>query len=565
MPIRGTLNSKLEHWSIHLSRQTLHPRSTVFESVCSNMGECRIRIILAKELLLTDSQGRISIARTYSADTTVREAAENTNEVWELYSSKVDFQLWDCTVHPPKNITDWPVGQFSQVTGPKSKTLQDAGWFPSGIWMVLPTHINPSQFSNADYEDFQYNQQQPGELISSGKVQFADSSLMDGSTEPLPSQVMASVSKRFQADAKATETQVNDARALRLLNQVNERKRRIDRAAKLDQRIERLEAMSSEKTKKVSNQVRRMLVKSRATGDKRLEQKDRLYFECLVDNGTEDEALDREFRFFSPQDTFARVGSSFEWRRKEKAHTNVEVLVKRSLETGEEYRRLPVTMRLYEALSGKFLKGDLDTIIVRWVPEGSNATPSVHDLDFENDSIQEVETIGADVDDGDSLGNQKSHAISSIGPADNSVEDYAIEDKDLTDAIIKMDAANNKKPNKVSATSNKVRNMLMKSKASGDSKRIPTIEDRFFLEVVLIDKATRHASSKFYFLADRDPLDRILQLINSSSTDSWEFLVRIPHGDDAWYKRIEDTSIQLSEAATQGILNSFDRLILIPR
>ena len=530
------------------------------------MGDCRIRIILAKELLLTNGQGKISITRTYSADTTVREAAERTHEVWGLYSSKVDFQLWDCTVHPPKNITDWPVGRFSQLTGPNSKTLQDAGWFPSGTWMVLPSHLEPSQFSNADYEDFQYNQQQPGGLTSSGKVQFTDYSLMVRSSEPLPSQVMASVTKRFQEDTDAAETQASEARVLRLLNQVNERKRRIDRAAKLDQRIQRLDALSSEKTKKVSDQVRRMLVKSRATGDRRLEQKDRLYFECLVDTGAEDEALEREFRFFSPQDTFARVGSSFKQPHKEKELTNVEILVKRTLETGEEYRRLPVTMRLYEALSATFLTGNLDKLIVRWFSADSNSTPSVLDVDVESESTHHVETNGVDVDAAGLFGPQNSQAIASTESADHLLEDDAVEDKCLTDAIIKMDAENNKKPKKGSGASTKVRNMLMKSKASGDSKRTPKMEDRFFLEVVLVDKTTGHASSNVYFLASTDPLERILQSIKSSrAADAWEFFVPIPHGDDVWYKRIKNPTIQLSEAATLGILNSFDRLILYPR
>jgi len=536
------------------------------------MGDCRIRIIVARDLLSKESQDRIpavatknsiSIVRTYSADTTVREVAESIHEVWDLYSSKKkEFYLWDCTVHPPKNITDWPLEQFPQLTGPKSKTLHDAGWFPSGTWMVLRPELEPSQFSDVEYEDFQYNKQRQEQetLISSGKVQFTDSSLRVQDSKPLPSQVMAAVTNRFEQDVAVDESQ---AYALRLLNQANERRRQRDRTAKLDERIQRLEQNSSEKNKKVSKQVRRMLVKSRATGDQRLEQKDRLYFECLLDNGI-DEAMDRTFRFFSPQDTFAKVGSSFERPNRKDGHpSSVEVLVKIMFEDGEEYLRLPASMRFYEAISGKFLSGDLDTIIVRWYGDCSDATKSV---------LDDTSTLQTVMGDGGTPGTSSTEDESPNAPtgvvdhARSVNEEDTIMDDQLTASIMKMDTEKTKNPKKSSAAATKVRNMLMKSKATGDSKRIPKMEDRFFLEVVIVDRATQGATSNFYFLANKDPLERILHCMkNSWSSEALEFLVPTQIGNDMMYKRITDTSIQLSEAATQGILNSFDRLILRPK
>jgi hypothetical protein len=309
-----------------------------------------------------------------------------------------------------------------------------------------------------------------------------------------------------------------------------------------------------------------MLVKSRATGDKRLEQQDRLYFECLLDMNAENEALHREFRFFSRQDTFAKIASSLERPHEEKNLTNVEVLVKRTVENGEEYRRFPLTMRAYEAISGKLLTGDLDTIVVRWFSEDSDATPSILDIDCEDESIQLAETTDIDVEAAASLRVEHSQVVSSTAAVDNSVDDRTIEDENLTAAIKKMDAEKGKNPKKGTAASTKVRHMVMKSKARGDAKRIPKIEDRFFLEAVVFDKATRSTSSNYYFLAHRDPLERILQsMVSSSNSEAWEFLVAVPQGDGIRYKRIHDTSIQLSEATSQGILNSFDRLILRPR
>jgi hypothetical protein len=539
-----------------------------------------MRIILANELLSKERQTEILSSKTagvsvtkdavlftrmYSADTTVREVAENANEVWELYSTKSDFLLWDCTVHPPKNITDWPSKQFSQVMGPKSKTLQDAGWFPSGTWMVLPPNVKPSQFSSTNYEDFQYNQPQ-GLPTLTGKVKFNDSSLMDGTSRLLPSKVMASVTTRFEEDAKFEGIEAHEARALRLVHREKERKRRRDRAAKLDQRIQILETQSSEKTRKVSDQVRRMLVKSRAVGDERLEQQDRVYFECLVDGGAENEALDREFRFFSPQDTFAKIGSSFMRPPSERKLIHVEILIKKMTESGGEYRRIPVTMRVYEAIAGTFLTGELDQIIVRWFPEDSYATPSVLDTDCDDNCIREGKSSDADAASADFSRTKEGQDVAPAVGEDYMIEEHTFEDANLTAAILRMDDDKGKTTKKSSGATAKVRNMLIKSKASGDSKRIPKMEDRYFLEVVLFDKTAQVASSKFYYLAIRDPLERILQTMGTASNrDAWEFLVPLPQGQNKWYSRINEPSIQLTEATAKGILNSFDRLILRPR
>ena len=98
-----------------------------------------------------------------------------------------------------------------------------------------------------------------------------------------------------------------------------------------------------------------MLIKSRATGRESLKMQDRIYFECLVDDGV----LRKDYRFFSPQDTFAKIASSFTTKAR-----NTEILVKQSgMRT--TYRRLPVVMRLYEAISQGFLTDQVDTMIIR--------------------------------------------------------------------------------------------------------------------------------------------------------------------------------------------------------
>ena len=108
--------------------------------------------------------------------------------------------------------------------------------------------------------------------------------------------------------------------------------------------------------------------------------------------------------------------------------------------------------------------------------------------------------------------------------------------------------------------------MQIKSKAIGDAKRIPKVEDRFFLEVVLIDKASGKATGSFQYLAKSDPLDRLLRSmdVQNQLSGDWDFLV--PQGDNSMhYKRILDPSIALASAAEQGMVQSFDRLVLSPK
>jgi hypothetical protein len=135
-------------------------------------------------------------------------------------------------------------------------------------------------------------------------------------------------------------------------------------------------------------------------------------------------------------------------------------------------------------------------------------------------------------------------------------------DVSLTETIKAMDDANSKgkKPKKNSAAAMKVRNMQIKSKAKGDVKRIPKVENRFFLEVVMIGNAGT-ATSSFQFLAKTDLIERLLQNVASKTPPSeWDFLV--PTSESNKYETISNTSMPLAEAEENGILKSFERIIL---
>ena len=128
---------------------------------------------------------------------------------------------------------------------------------------------------------------------------------------------------------------------------------------------------------------------------------------------------------------------------------------------------------------------------------------------------------------------------------------------------------------KASAAALKVRQMKMKSKSKGNKKL--KIEDRIFLDVITISGTGEGPPiliSECYFLSRKDPIERILQYISTSTSTStstlstrnaaeWHFLV--PQENDSRYRPIATTSIIMQEAEEKGILKSFDRLILRPK
>lgn len=518
-----------------------------------------MRVSISKQFQLEGEEGESSehvFIRTYAADTTIREVAENVKPLWSLISSQLEIGLWDCTYHPPKDITDWPTKEYPDHLGPKSKTLHDAGWFPSGTWLVLPKGVHPSQTSKTDYDDYQYNNQQ---CIQRSKVQapknappvtFTDSTL--ASSKPMPSQLMESVTKRFETEEE-NEPSDEQAKLLRRQNQERLRQNEQERAQKLEGRIEKLEAESSEKNKSVSDQVRKMLVKSRATGNLNLKMQDRIYFQCLMDDGTD---MKMDYRYFSPQDTFAKIPSTFPSRG-----NNSEVLVRRSNDDqGHSYKRLPVTMRVYEAMAQSFLTGQVDTLVIRWFQDGDEPTSSILE---EKEAAASANYVGVHMVDAEvATGDEKTDA-SALEVVDQPMVGAAqLEDNELTEAILIMDEENSKgkKLKKKSTASDKVRSMQIKSKAKGDAKRVPKMENRFFLEVVLVQGGT--ATLSYQFLAKTDSIERLLQNISSSTVSSnYDFLV--PSSDNSYkYNRIEETTMKLEDAEANDVLKCFDRILL---
>ena len=514
----------------------------------------------------TNESKLVVSSRTFSSDSTVAEVLDAMVRPAVILQSSSDFQLWNTTYNPPVNVTNY-MTEFTEHTGPKSLTLHAAGLFPSGSWMVLPKGMTPSEATTADYEDYQYNlaQSQPGS--SSGNATVA---LVDGSgtanARPLPSQVMESVKHRFDEDDDL-EAKNHQTKEIILARKVNAAKRlqlEAERSRRLDERIRKLADTSSDKNKNVSKQVRKMLIKSRATGREDLKMQDRIYFECLVlEDGDDSSSSRQDFRYFSPQDTFAKVAASFECSSSSKE--NNEVLVRLPDNKSSEiatsttyvYKRFPVVMRVYEAIAQGLLTSDVDTLVIRFYSEEEGPTPSIETRIQEDTSIFVNEM-------NESSGPK--NGSPTAGSLDFQDANTSFSDDRISLAVQLHDEASQKKgkaTKKKSAAAEKVRTMQMKAKAKGDAKRIRKMEDRFYLEVLILSKTEDKATSNTLFFHKKDTIDRVLQVLDIAGGD-WKVLVPIKSEDEdrASFRIVKETQQTLEEAARANLLSCFGRLVL---
>ena len=299
----------------------------------SQMGDCRIRLQISKQVFPDSREDWHIVIRFFAADTTIGDVVQELLlPILRVSNIPESISIWDCTLHPPKEITEWPTRQYPANSGPYSKTLYDSGCFPSGSWHVLPRGSKPKILSIS--EDTQYNvEEKLASVAMMSKVNFLDPSqeLMK------PSQILQSVKERFDSDPEFNVAAAMEAQS----------ESKSDRARKEAAKHARLEAqiakLNTSKQSNVSLQVRKMLIKSRCTGLKTLEMQDRVHLHIISANG---EATAEYYRYFSTQDTVARILSTMS------PNVDSELLIK----LNGEFRRLPVVMRLYEAIADSYLK-----------------------------------------------------------------------------------------------------------------------------------------------------------------------------------------------------------------
>ncbi len=505
------------------------------------------------------------ISHVAPADSTIRDIYNATlKPLWNQTALPQDVRLWDCTLHPPRDITSL-LTQFAETTGPNSKTLYDAGWFPSGTWQVLPNNVQPKQSQN--YDDVQYNLQDQPTLQSSLPVK-----LLGHDETIMPSQVLQSVTERFPAVDR--EGELKQALQVRRQRRQERQAKEAARHARLEERIQALSSNQGNKSN-VSLQVKRMLIKSRCTGSSSLKMHDRVYLYIIVIQEGNDnvDASRQEYRYFSQQDTVARILASVV---KTCLPREAELLIRRqsTRTNGEEnvtiYRKLPLTMRLYEAIAEKFIE-PVDNVVIRcFTPPNEEPTTCITENVEEEDERSESEIK---VSNDDSVGVQgkavvetavSSEATEMETESNETSLDQSIANR-MNEAIAAMDeAASQKSKKKASTTSEKVRTMLMKSKAKGDKKRTPKMDDRFFLELVVIEDysgTSCSASVAPVFLAKSDAVKRILRDCVSIPDECTGTIYSISKESNGGFCEVSG-DLSLQDAEAKGFIQSFNRVVV---
>jgi hypothetical protein len=498
------------------------------------MGDCRIRFLESSENATGSGNGTKSppltemSARVWASDTTVYDCFQSVTtkqqggtNLWESLADHV-VSIWDCTKYPPSNVTEICLASGREMT------LYVAGWFPSGTLQILPPDADGIVFASADaHQDFQFNHEQtqlnPKESVQLIGKTFGRSSSqhVTGGTLKV-SQVLDAIPDRFkpnndeEVDDDDDRATTADAVRLRQQNKLKRRAVEAERARKLDERIRILNDQSS--SSKASALVRRMLIKSRATGRKALREEDRVYLHVCIDG--ENDGNGEDYRFFSLQDTVGAALGSFQGRF---PASNCEMLV--SLDGS--YYRLPSGLRFLDAIERKAVTLDVTTVVVRFFTEGETTTTSIDERVVE-DNGGPVQAVAPNED---ML--LDSHTIPAEGAGSCfsgtvAVAEFKLEDDSMASLLDKLRQMYPTPTKQQSPTLLKVQQMKIKGKAKGDPKRIKSVDDRFFFELVIVSSQNDWPpiSKGPVYYALTDPVDRCCADIRELQTNNdWKVWV----------------------------------------
>ena len=227
------------------------------------------------------------------------------------------ISIWDCTIYPSRNITDIYCNNHTCHT----HTLYIAGWYPSGSIQILPFHaIESIRISSDIYDDYQYNNNHNTYPKKSSNIDHHDNDIQknenaskqqqvqlmirkgDNTNDTtisesmiLPSQVLLGITQRNDNDhymKTATLSEQNHMKEKR--QQQSQQKLQVQRRKyeRLDLRIRQLSNVSSllktNSNAVITDQVRTMLIKSRAIGRSSIVPQDRIYVHCILWTDYED-------------------------------------------------------------------------------------------------------------------------------------------------------------------------------------------------------------------------------------------------------------------------------------
>ena len=330
----------------HLKQNWCYPLYSYLQVTNSKMGYTTIYILIESSLFggtvptISSSASAndtifqfTTIPHTTSADTSLIElmgfifsnikhtsTASTDTDGNNLTTLDWKLSILDISYHPAKIITPL-VTEYTQVTGTKSKTLQSMGWYPSGKLVVLPhpavngeseEHLLNKflewQSRNVlQHEEFAYNDgggvtnrriadnnnHTAAAASSSTGVQWtgagAASSSLQNTALIKPSEIFTAVEQRSDAEIlqeqHAREQAIASAGNDKPKKKKKKKRTEKERAQRLDTLLQNLDDKSGKKKKKaVSAQVRKMLLKQKSEGNKKLRMEDRFHLEivCLI-------------------------------------------------------------------------------------------------------------------------------------------------------------------------------------------------------------------------------------------------------------------------------------------
>jgi len=380
-----------------------------------------------------------------------------------------------------------------------------------------------------------------------------------------------------------------------------ERTRRLDALLRnLDAGATRTATAGTARVKRgASRQVRSMLLKSRSEGNENLRMEDRFHLEVarlwdatgVGGAEPEDGDGDRSYRFFSRQATAGRVaGTAASDLGRARA---AELLVRHPPPSdddgdarGAHYRRLPGVMTLHEAQAAGWVR-EFDTVVVRIYSLDLGPSLSVTDPTAGDDEVTNFvgDEDGMEQDRGDASDDP---ATETHGGGDNDSTGLSQQTSQLEQSQLilqqKLHAAFNdldenvsgssvvKKKKKKKATSKQVRNMLIKSKATGNARLRP--EERVHLEVLLFhdtgDAIPSSRSKSFRYFSKQHCVKHVVAVCGSAGSATpvndgrAELIAPRPPAAAAappCYRALPAT-LTLSKALGEGALEDFGRVMV---
>jgi|AntRauTorckE5430_2_1112549.scaffolds.fasta_scaffold00057_8 hypothetical protein len=479
------------------------------------------------------------------------------------------LSIYDCTLNPPKDMTPF-INEYRSQTGPNSITLHTLNWFPSAKLVIFESGDDQARTSvlnssiNVD-EDFQYNLPSSNstycQRTNTNGVKLASEGVRSGSEKKmLPSEIFQAVEGRFDGLENITNA---SHEVSKVMSKLAKKRTEEERQAQIDSRLKRLDTKS--KHSKVSTQVKRMLIKSRADGDKQIRMENRFYLETVViddSNGNLDDSTNDEESahcFYGRSNNVGKIVSSALRNFNLDCDRMAELLVVARNKEDRicSFMRLPNTMPIYEAENSGHIK-IFDRVIIRVYnrleDRSSHAFADSHD----KTTSQQGDAMSLDGDKDDESQPRDKISVGITGEVTNVINPTLC--MSITNAIDEHEKKK-KKSKKNAATTEKVKQILLKGKAKGN-KKIRDV-DRFYLEVVCLNKEFKPTIYPV-FLSVYDPIKEVSKCVNET-LNSFTLLIEGQFEDseiEQTYNAIpiETRCIDLKK---EGLLDSFKRVILL--